>query len=222
MNTIIIVVIVVILIIIGYVLIDKCKCSKKNNNVSDMLEKENMNLMHKHNAYQDDQMSPYSLPGKVYDFGDMYEKENMSMMRNAYQDGDMGPYSLSGKVYNFSDMDILQNSSQMNDSALRSIFEHKIEDRVRPQDSDCSCYSGVNVQRKPCPPLHYYNYNTGDCEPIFQGDATPERIWSRKPYPEPVVTLPGSTLDEYGASLNVPREALVKIGKELVTLKTNQ
>lgn len=188
MNTIIIVVIVVVLIIIGYVLIDKCNCKASNTNVADMLNKENMSLMH-----------------------------------NAYQDDEMGPYSLSGKVYNFSDMDILQNSSQMNESALRSILKSNVDpDYIRPQDSDCSCYSGVQVQRKPCPPLHYFNHNTGNCEPIFQGDATPERIWSRKPRPEPIVSLPGSTLDSYGASLDVPREALVKIGKELVTLKTNQ
>jgi len=189
MNTIIVVIVVVILIIIGYILVDKCKCKASNNNVADML-----NL----------------------------DKENMSLMHNAYQDDEMGPYSLSGEVYNFSDMDILQNRSQMDPSALRSLFKHKIVDTVRPEDSDCSCYSGINIQRKPCPPLHYFNSNTGKCEPIFQGDATPERIWSRKPHPEPIVTLPGSTLDKYGASLNVPREALVKIGKELVTLKTNQ
>lgn len=188
MNTIIIVAIVVILIVIGYVLIDKCKCKSSNSNISDMLNKENMNFMH-----------------------------------NAYQDDEMGPYSLSGDVYDFSDMDILQNRSKMDGSALRSLLRNDVDiDTVRPQDSDCSCYSGTDTQRKPCPPLHYFNYNTGNCEPIFQGDATPERIWSRKPRPEPIVSLPGSTLDEYGASLNVPREALLKIGKELVTLKSNQ
>lgn len=60
----------------------------------------------------------------------------------------------------------------------------------------------------PCPPGHYWNFDEHACQSIFQGSSSAKGVWSGKPYPQPGVVIPGTTLPSFGTGTSTPFDYL--------------
>lgn len=60
-------------------------------------------------------------------------------------------------------------------------------------------------QTASCKAAEFWNAAAGECQPIFQGSASAQGVWSRKDVqPMPFIAIPGTTRPSYGTGTSTP------------------